>query len=57
LLIHPIVYSSAYLNTSNQRIALVYNAHENQQTITFVMNGKTQNHTIRGLGFETITLT
>jgi hypothetical protein len=36
---------------------LVYNAHENQQTITFMVNGKTQNHTIRGLGFETITLT
>jgi endoglucanase Acf2 len=55
--IHPFVSSSVYLNTSNQRIALVYNAHESQQTITFVVNGKTQNHTIRGLGFETITLT
>jgi endoglucanase Acf2 len=55
--IHPFVSSSVYLNTSNQRIALVYNAHASQQTITFVVNGKTQNHTIRGLGFETITLT
>ena len=54
--IHPFVSSSVYLNNNNQRIALVYNAHASQQTITFVVGGKTQNHTIRGFGFEAIIL-
>ena len=55
--IHPYVSASIYLNTDEQRIALVYNSSASTQTIRFITGNTSQTKTISGLGFQAILLT